>query len=146
MAQRGRPKKEQAEEPLDENGLTAAQEAYCRSRAAGRAPIDAARDASPGVSYQVAKNRSDGYEALEKVRIRIQGLRDQVTENLIVELGEIKADLTRIATDENRPDGVRLKAYDQITRMLGGYQDRLEVSKTPGVEEIENKLAGLLPD
>lgn len=145
MAQRGRPRKNPIDEPLDGNGLTAAQEAYCRSRVAGRTPTEAYRDAHGGAVPNVS-NRAKGYEDLEKVRIRIQSLRDQVTQNLITELEEIKADLTRIATDENRPDGVRLKAYDQLTRMIGGYTDRIEVAATMGVQETEDKLMGLLED
>ena len=141
MARTAKPR---IEEPLDENGLTAAQEAYCRARAAGSTPTDAARAAEPSSSYQTAYNRGKDYEDLEKVRNRIASLREQVTQNLITELEEIKADLTRIATDENRPDGVRLKAYDQLTRMIGGYRDKIEVAQTLGVQETEDKLTGLL--
>lgn len=141
----GRPRKQPTEEMLDENGLTAEQEAFCRARAAGLRTTEAYRTATrEDVSYQTAVNRGKGYEDLEKVRLRIQSLRDQVAENLIVELEEIKADLTKIATDENRPDGVRLKAYDQITRMIGGYRDKLEVSGQFGIQETEDALSGLL--
>jgi len=139
----GRPRKTTTEEMLDENGLTVAQEAYCRSRAAGRTANEAYRDAhGEDVSNVTVKARE--YEDLDKVRLRIKSLRDQVSENLIVELEEIKADLTKIATDENRPDGVRLKAYDQITRMIGGYQDRLDISGSFGIKETEDALSGLL--
>ena len=132
------------DEPLDENGLTAAQEAYCRARAAGSTPTDAARMAEPEVSYQTAAKHGKDYEDLEKVRHRIASLREQVSQNLITELEEIKADLTRIATDENRPDGVRLKAYDQLTRMIGGYRDKIELSGEFGIEEKKTALSDLL--
>ena len=140
----GRPRKQPTEEMLDENGLTAAQEAYCRARAAGSTVSEAARVAEPDATYQTAVNHGKGFEDLEKVRYRIASLREQVSQNLITELEEIKADLTRIATDENRPDGVRLKAYDQLTRMIGGYRDKIEVAQTLGVQETEDKLTGLL--
>lgn len=139
----GRPRKTTTEEMLDENGLTAAQEAYCRSRAAGRTANEAYRDAHGDDATNVTVKARE-YDDLDKVRLRIKSLRDQVSENLIVELEEIKADLTKIATDENRPDGVRLKAYDQITRMIGGYQDRLEVSGQFGVQERVDALSALM--
>lgn len=139
----GRPRKQTTEEMLDENGLTPQQEAYCRSRAAGRTPGEAYRDAH-GDDVLNPSGKAKEYDDLDKIRLRIQSLRDQVSENLIVELEEIKADLTKIATDESRPDGVRLKAYDQITRMIGGYRDRLEVTGQFGIQETENALSGLL--
>jgi len=138
-----RPRKSTTEEMLDENGLTAAQEAYCRSRAAGRTANEAYRDAHGDDATNVTVKARE-YDDLDKIRLRIKSLRDQVSENLIVELEEIKADLTKIATDENRPDGVRLKAYDQITRMIGGYQDRLDISGSFGIKETEDALSGLL--
>lgn len=148
MAQRGRPKKNTFSDPfkeaLDENGLTADQEAYCRARAAGLTPAQAYRNANPDASANYEYVAGKKLDDLEKVRLRIQSLRSQISDNLIVELEEIKADLTRIATDENRPDGVRLKAYDQITRMIGGYRDKLEVSGQFGVKETEDALSGLL--
>ena len=140
----GRPRKKPIEEVLDANGLTPEQEAFCRARAAGQTAPQAYRTANPdkseGYSYKAGKELDD----MEKIRIRIQSLRDQLSENLIVELEEIKADLTRIATDPTRPDGVRLKAYDQITRMLGGYDDRLNVSGEFGFKEREDALSDLL--
>lgn len=156
MAGRGRPKKntdsrqapaafhDPFAEALDDNGLTPAQEAYCRARAAGITPTDAARIARPDASYATARNTGKGYEDLEKVRARIASLRSQVSENLITELEEIKADLTRIATDESRPDSVRLKAYDQLTRMNGGYRDKIELSGEFGVQDKKDALSDLL--
>ena len=132
------------EELLDANGLTAAQEAYCRSLAAGLAPLDAVRGAEPGVSYQTARKRSKDYEELEKIKLRIQSLRDQVDQELIVNMADIKADLTRIATDEKRPDGVRLKAYDMIIRAEGGYDDRLTLNGDFSIQEKRDALSDLL--
>lgn len=140
----GRPRKNPTEDMLDENGLTQAQEAYCRARAAGLTSPQAYRVANPdkseGYSYKAGKDLDE----MEKIRHRIASLRNQVSENLITELEEIKADLTRIATDENRPDGVRLKAYDQLTRMIGGYRDKIEVSGQFGVQETKDALSDLL--
>lgn len=143
MARQRRQGKTEYDTPLDENGLTPEQEAYCRSRAAGRTGSEAYRDAH-GDTISNPSVKSKEYDDLEKVRLRIKSLREQVTEDLIVELEEIKADLTKIATDENRPDGVRLKAYDQITRMIGGYRDKLEVAGQIGIRDTEDALSGLL--
>lgn len=145
----GRPRKipteePRVEEPLDENGLTKDQEMYCRARLAGLTPSQAYREAYPDKSESYSYVAGKKMDEMDRIRQRIQALRDMTEEQLVVGCEEIKAELTSIFLDTDRPDGVRLKAGDQLTRMLGGYRDKLEVSGQFGIQETEDALSGLL--
>lgn len=65
----------------------------------------------------------------------------------IADIHQIQADVAAIALDEDKPDGVRLKAYDQLTRMQGGYKDGIDVrtSGAIGVDVRRSALADVLP-
>ena len=138
------PRRSDADAPLDKNGLTPQQEMYCRARLVGRTPSQAYRDAYPekaaGYEYTAGKKMDE----MQRIKDRIQALRDMTEEEVVVGCDEIKAELTRIFLDESRPDGVRLKAGDQLTRMLGGYRDKLEVSGEFSIEEKKTALSDLL--
>lgn len=136
--------RKQTEEQLDANGLTPQQEMYCRARLVGRTPSQAYRDANPEAStgYEYVAGRK--LEEMERIKERIQALRDMTEAQVVVGCDEIKAELTRIFLDEDRPDGVRLKAGDQLTRMIGGYRDKIEVAGEFSMQEKMDALSDLL--
>lgn len=136
--------RKKTEEVLDANGLTPEQEMYCRARLVGQTPPQAYRDAYPEKSENTSYTASKKLEEFSRIRERIQALRDMTEEQLVAGCDEIKAVLSQILLDESRPDGVRLKAGDQLTRMLGGYNDKLEVSGEFGVQEKRDALSDLL--
>lgn len=137
-------RKAEADQPLDANGLTAQQEMYCRARLVGRTPAQAYQDAYPEKSETYGYVAGKKMDEMQRIKERIQALRDMTEEQVVAGCDEIKAELTRIFLDESRPDGVRLKAGDQLTRMLGGYRDKIEVSGEFSIQEKKDALSDLL--
>lgn len=128
-------------------GLTAAQERYCRERAKGLEQADAYRKANPR-STATRKTQGESasrMERLEPIRRRIAELQAQVDAGLIPTLEQIQGDLVKIASDESKPDGVRLKAYDQLTRMRGGYDDRVRVTGQVTLDGRFGQISDILP-
>lgn len=131
----------------DRNKLTPAQEKYCRARAAGmlqgEAYAKANKDstASKRSQQQIASRQ----ERLQKIQDRIAELREQAAAGAIMQAQEIQAELAGMAADTSRPDGVRLKALDQLTRMQGGYRDSVELYGGFTVDDRRAALADILP-
>lgn len=137
-------RKAEADQPLDKNGLTPQQEMYCRARLVGRTPSQAYRDSHPDACANYEYVAGKKMDEMQRIKERIQALRDMTEEQVVAGCDEIKAELTRIFLDESRPDGVRLKAGDQLTRMLGGYRDKIEVSGEFSIQEKKDALSDLL--
>lgn len=131
----------------DNNKLTPAQERYCRNRAAGMVQADAYRKANKGsqASKKSQCEIASRQERLQKIQDRIAELREQAAAGAIMQAQEIQAELAGMAADTSRPDGVRLKALDQLTRMQGGYNDALRVSAGLTVDDRAAALADILP-
>ena len=131
----------------DKTGLTPAQERYCRARAAGMSQADAHKVANKDSVATRETHRTEGaaQERIEAVRRHIEELREQARQGAVMELREIQADLARIASDTSKPDGVRLKAYDQLTRMQGGYTDGVSVQADITVSDRREALRDILP-
>lgn len=128
-------------------GLTAAQERYCRERAKGLEQAAAYKKANPR-SVATKKTQAEQacrMEALEPIRNRIAELQAQVDAGLIPTLEQIQSDIAQIAADKSKSDGVRLKAYDQLTRMRGGYTDHVAVTAQVSLDGRGGALADLLP-
>lgn len=131
----------------NKHNLTAAQEKYCRERAKGKTQAEAYRAANKG-SEATKKTQAESacrMEKMEKIRKRIEELQAQVDAGLIPTLEQIQTDVANMAADESRPDAIRLKAYDQLTRMRGGYKDTLSVSAGVSIDDRRAALADLLP-
>lgn len=128
------------------NGLTAVQEKYCRERAKGKTQEQAYRASHPDSR---ASNKSQAEiacrtERKEIIQKRLAELQDMVDAGLLPTLEQIQMDLMKIAEDESKPEGVRLKAYDQLTRMRGGYRDRVEVDAGVSMDGFKSALSDLL--
>lgn len=125
------------------NGLTDKQEAFCQARAKGMTQVDAYRAA--GYSQ---KQKPEAFSCnarqlgrLDYIKNRIAELQAQVDAGAILDVKQIAADLAVIAGDENKPDGVRLKAYDQLTRILGGYNDTTAVTLSAALSLDDTRAA-----
>lgn len=129
------------------NGLTAVQEKYCRERAKGKTQGEAYAASHPDskASIKSQKEIACRTERMEKMRQRIAELQDRVDAGLIPTLEQIQSDIADMAGDPDRPDAIRLKAYDQLTRMRGGYKDSVSVSGTVSIDDRRGALSDLLP-
>lgn len=129
------------------NGLTDKQERFCQERAKGKTQVEAYREAynANGTSQT---DRTCAYKIgqTEKVKARIQELNNQIEAGALLTLEQIRADLAGIASDTDKPDGVRLKAFDQLTRMQGGYQDNAYITHTGNIalSQLSDTIADLL--
>ena len=128
------------------NGLTAVQEKYCRERAKGKTQQAAYAASHPNSKATTKTQREEAckQESKERIRKRIEELQDMVDAGLLPTLEQIQMDLMKIAEDESKPEGVRLKAYDQLTRMRGGYRDRVEVDAGVSMDGFKSALSDLL--
>ena len=129
------------------NGLTAAQEKYCRERAKGKTQQQAYAASHPEskATTKTQREMASVQERKEAMRRRIAELQDRVDAGLIPTLEQIQSDIADMAADHDRPDAIRLKAYDQLTRMRGGYKDTLAVSAGVSIDDRRAALADLLP-
>lgn len=128
------------------NGLTAVQEKYCIERAKGKTQR-AAYAASHPESTASTKSQREIAARTEKMQIiqdRIAALQARVDAGLIPTLEQIQSDIADMAGDPDRPDAIRLKAYDQLTRMRGGYKDSVSVSGTVSIDDRRGALSDLV--
>lgn len=128
----------------NEYGLTLEQERYCIERVKNKSPREAYKAATTevDVSPQAAAVRGSKFEKLDAVQKRLTELQALVNAKAIASAQQIQADLFLIASDESIPTGTRLKAYDQLARMLGAYKDGMTISGQ-SVLTIEGKREGL---
>lgn len=113
-----------------QNGLTAQQERFCRERAAGKTQQQAYAASHPKSTASTKSQREIGarMESNELLQKRIADLQKQVEAGLILDLEQIQTMISGMAADPDRPDAIRLKAADQLTRMRGGYRDNVQVT------------------
>lgn len=130
----------------DKRGLTRRQEAYCKERMKGKTQGDAYADAGYSKKNTRKSNMELGcrLEKIEAVQKRLEELQAQVDAGALATLDQIAADLFQIASDSTRPDSIRLKAYDQLAKLQGGYSDNIKItsSGTLGLS-IEDKKAAI---
>lgn len=129
------------------NGLTDKQEKFCQERAKGKTQLDAYKTAYDGKSSDsVQTTKAYELSKIDKIKNRIAELQKQVDAGAIYSLNQIQAELANMAGDEERPDGVRLKAFDQLTRMQGGYTDngQITVSGSIGLSQLSDSISDLL--
>lgn len=121
---------EDSREAKNSYGLTLEQERYCMERVKNKSPKEAYLGATTdeNVSSQAAALRGNRMEKMEAVQRRLTELQALVNAKAIATAQQIQADLFLIASDETIATGTRLKAYDQLARMLGAYKDGLTVS------------------
>ena len=128
-------------------GLSEAHEAYCQRRAQGAAPADAYLDAvakKPDMDRNHASIHAAKLERLEKIQARLQVLQEQAEAQALMDTATIQAKLTEIATDENQPVAAQLKALDQLAKIQGAYNEKIEVRTHITMDEKEEAARRLL--
>lgn len=109
--------------------MTAAQRDYCRRRAEGATQRTAYREsiAKPDIKIESLDQSAARLERMEAVKSKIEYYRQLADHAGQMETADIASMLAEMASDDTRPDGIRLKAADQLTRIRGGYTDGLRV-------------------
>lgn len=118
-----------------EDGLPIKDEIYCQARASGmtqRQAYNASRPASTAGpdSKDVLASR---IESDIKVKLRIEELKRRAAAGLILSRDDLAAMLADMAADPDRSDGIRLKAADQLARIVGAYEDRQTIAVNAAV-------------
>lgn len=128
-------------------GLSEAHEAYCQRRAQGASPTDAYLDTvakKPDLDRDHAAIHASKLERLEKIQVRLQVLQEQAEAQALMTTATIQAKLTEIATDENQPVAAQLKALDQLAKIQGAYNEKIEVRTQITMDEKEAAARRLL--
>lgn len=128
---------------IERGELSPANEKYCQARANGmsqRKAYDASRPASTAAdnSKDVIASR---LENDVKIQLRIEELKRQAAAGMILDRDALAAMLAGMATDTGRSDGIRLKAADQLARIVGAYEDRQTVTVSATVTGGEKAAA-----
>lgn len=123
----------------------ARKEKYCQARADGLSQRKAYQASHPGT-----KAKPEAQDAIAsrlerdvKIKQRIDELKRRAAAGLILSRDEIAADLATMASDDSRPDYIRLKAYDQLSRVVGAYDDHAQVDVRAVVLTAEDKASAL---
>lgn len=130
-------------------GLTDQHEAYCQLRAQGVARTDAYRQAvstTPDLSDNSARVLSYRLERLDKIRARLAMLQEQAEAQALMTTQDIQAKLTEIATDEDQPVAAQLKAMDQLAKIQGAYETKIELTTTITLSDKEAAAKALIED
>ena len=129
----------------DANGLTAKQEKYAQARAQGLTQRQAYKTSHEGIT-QADKTIDENACRLErqsKVKARIDALKDLTAHTAALTREDIAASLADIAADTSKSDGIRLKAFDQLSRIIGAYDDRQSLDIRAAVITGEDKNIAL---
>ena len=115
---------------IERGELSPANEKYCQARADGMSQRKAYQASRPDskASPEAADVIACRIESDDKIALRIEELKRRAAAGLILTRDEIAADLATMASDTSRSDGIRLKAYDQLSRIVGAYEDRQNVT------------------
>lgn len=128
-----------------EDGLPIKDELYCQARANGMTQRQAYNASRPG---SLAANDSKDVLASRiesdiKVKLRIDELKRRAAAGLILDRDSLAAMLADMAADTSRSDGIRLKAADQLSRIIGAYDDRQSIDVRAAVITGNDKAAAL---
>lgn len=113
--------------------LNARQEKYCEGRAAGLSRSKAYKAAGycPQGTRRTAEVNATRMDtespAATALRLRIEELRSRAAETAILSRDDRLRLLSELATDEAVKPQDRLRAADQLSRMCGDYNDRLQI-------------------
>lgn len=108
--------------------LTAKQEKFALNIVNGMSQADAYRDAYPGIKMtnKSVWEKASALAKKDKVRSRIDELRDDLAKPSIMTAQERLEWLTTVVKDDEQVIDVRLKASDQMNKMQGAYVQRIE--------------------
>lgn len=127
----------------DRHGLTPSQAAYVRERMKGKSQRQSYIDAGiaqPGTKINCIDVQASHIEHLEVVQNRLKRLQYLADNGAVATLEQLKTQLSEMATDEDRPDDIRLQATRQLTPLLGGDTAKIGFS----LPEADEKLSRLL--
>ena len=133
------------------DGLPIKDELYCQARADGMTQRQAYDASRPG-SSATGKSKDEIASRIEsdvKIKSRIEELKRRAAAGLILDRDSLAAMLADMAADTSRSDGIRLKAADQLSRIIGAYEDRSTVDVRAAVLTASDKadaLRGFLSD
>ena len=129
----------------DKHGLTPRQEKYAMARAEGKTQRQAYKEAynTPTMTDKTIDEEACRLDNLRKVSARIQALKDLTAHTAALTREDIAASLADIAADTSKSDGIRLKAFDQLSRIIGAYDDRQALDIRAAVITGEDKSIAL---
>lgn len=130
---------------IERGELSPANEKYCQARADGMSQRQA-YDASRPASAATGKSKDEIASRIEsdiKIQSRIEELKRRAAAGLILDRDGLAAMLAGIATDNDRADSIRLKAADQLARVIGAYDDRQSIDVRAAVITGNDKAAAL---
>ena len=119
--------------------LNPKQEKYCRHRAAGDSYSKAYKAAGYSPQGQTKTATDNAYYMEHKSRAatdiaqRIEELRSRDAEKAVLNREDRLRLLSELAADEAVKPQDRIRACDQLARMQGDYNDRLQISAEAGV-------------
>ncbi len=113
------------------HGLTPRQEKYCYEKIVNeKTQTDAYMAAYECKNRKSAKESASRLNKLDFIQKRIAELQAQVDAGAILNLQQIQAEVANIAVDPESPKSIKLKAFDQLARMQGGYADNVNLHTT----------------
>lgn len=127
----------------DKHGLTPSQAAYVRERLKGKSQRQSYIDAGiaqPGTKINCIDVQASYMEHLDVVQARLKRLQYLSDNGAVATLEHLKTQLSEMATDEDRPDDIRLQATKQLTPLLGGDTAKIGLS----MADADAKLGRLL--
>ena len=129
----------------DKNGLTPKQEKYAQARAQGMTQRQAYKEAfkPPKMTDKSLDEAACRLDNTYKVNSRIQALKELTANTAALNREDIAAALSDIAADTSKSDGIRLKALDQLSRVIGAYDDRQSLDIRAAVITGNDKAVAL---
>lgn len=125
--------------------LTPKQEKYCQNRAfKGMGKVAAyraagyARNKDPRIDCTNAIRE----EKKEHIKARIEYLNSLAASGMILNRDQLAAKLSDMVLDDTKPDGIQLKAADQLSRITGLYNDHTMIGIVNNIS-IDDKQAYL---
>lgn len=127
--------------------LTPKQEKYCQNRALksmGKTAAYRAAGYSPNKRNPKIDNvNAVQLEKLDKIKSRIEYLNSLAAAGMILNRDQLAAKLSDMAVDDNKPDGIQLKAADQLARITGLYNDGNNIAIVNQIN-IQDKQSAIL--
>lgn len=106
--------------------LTEKQKRYCENRALkGMSKAGSYRAAgyASNKNKQIDSNNAITLEKQAHIKERINYLNNLAAKGMILNRDQIAAKLTDMSLDDSKPDGIQLKALDQLSKVTGVYAD-----------------------
>lgn len=129
---------------IERGELSPANEKYCQARASGMTQRQAYRASrGPGQGDNTADVAACRIESDSKIALRIEELKRRAAQGLILDRDSLAAMLADMAADTSRSDGIRLKAADQLSRIIGAYDDRQSLDIRAAVITGNDKAVAL---